>query len=183
MTKEELVDFLKNNHGKEAILELTRMAEKKVVDIMDVYQLSLEYPDSQIAFRSAWLLENIFFACPEMFESILPEFLEHYAKQENKSGQRHYSKIGMEITKPIQRLKLDIPIDKLEKLLEASFDWLIDAKTPVAVKCNCLDILYNLSGKESWIISELNNILEQNLLSNSPAILSRTKSILKKLKS
>jgi len=70
----------------------------------------------------------------------------------------------------------------LDTLIEGSFDWLIDPETPVAIQCNCMDVLCNLSEKEDWIADELRNILEQNLLSDSPALLSRTKSVLKKLK-
>jgi hypothetical protein len=70
----------------------------------------------------------------------------------------------------------------LENCLNTSFEWLINPKTQVAVKCNCIDIIYHLLEYEDWMLEELKLILEKNLLSNSPALLSRTKKILKKIK-
>ncbi|ADY51796.1 hypothetical protein Pedsa_1228 [Pseudopedobacter saltans DSM 12145] len=182
LTKEVLADVLKENHSKSDIRELTRKANRKYVKVRDVYELTLEHEDPQVVFRSAWLLENIFFDYPEEFEYVQPLFFKDYSRQKNKSAQRHYSKIAKEVTYSAQMCLRDIKPGNFDVILEGSFDWLIDPETPVAVKCNCLDVLYNLSEQEDWILPELKNILEQNLLSNSAALLSRTKSILKKLK-
>jgi hypothetical protein len=68
-----------------------------------------------------------------------------------------------------------------DECLTVSFDWLLNRETPVAVQCNALDIIFQLSPYHDWIIEELAVILEQKLVSNSPALLSRSKKILKRI--
>ena len=182
MTQQELADILKSNHSKRDISDLASKVNRKIVKIRDVYSLSLEHNNPQVVFRAAWLLENVFFKYPHAFEYIQPLFLRDYAKQKNRSAQRHYSKIAIYISHPLQTFMSRVKHQDLGVLIEGSFDWLIDSETPVAIQCNCMDVLCNLSEKEDWIADELKNILEQNLLSNSPSLLSRTKSVLKKLK-
>ena len=182
MTQQELVDILKSNHSKRDILDLASKVKRKIVKIRDIYNLSLEHEDPQVVFRAAWVLENVYTRYPSTFDNIQRLFLRDYAKQKNRSAQRHYSKIAMYISHPVQSFMSQVKHEDLGVLIEGSFDWLIDPETPVAIQCNCIDVLCNLSEKEAWIADELKNILEQNLLSNSPALLSRTKSVLKKLK-
>ncbi len=57
-----------------------------------------------------------------------------------------------------------------------------DPGTPVAVQVNCMDVLYNLRGHEDWIADELKQQTEFLLRNASPALLSRGKRILLKLK-
>ena len=175
---QELHDFLKKKHDKQGVLDLTSEVNEKSVHIEDLYQLSVRNEDEQIAFRAAWVIENVFFSFPKHFVPILKTFLKDYPTQKNRSVQRHYSKIAYQLTKT---KPLFFTKDEINGLIDGSFDWLIDTETPVAVQCNCIDVLFNLSNQEDWIMPELQRILEQNLLSNSPAILSRTKKILNKL--
>ncbi|WP_353136407.1 hypothetical protein [Pseudopedobacter sp.] len=182
MTLQELVDILKSNHSKKDILDLASKVNRKIVKIRDIYNLSLEHDDPQVVFRAAWVLENVYVYYPSAFDNIQRLFLRDYSKQKNRSAQRIYSKIAMHISQPVQSFMNQVKHENLDTLIEGSFDWLIDPETPVAIQCNCMDVLCNLSKKEDWIAGELRNILEQNLLSNSPALLSRTKSVLKKLK-
>lgn len=72
--------------------------------------------------------------------------------------------------------------DDFDSILEATFDWLINPKTPLAVQCNAMDIVYRLSPYHDWIKEELKVVLEQKLLVKSAALNSRTKRVLKKLK-
>src|SRR5690606_7363078 len=115
------------------------------------------------------------------FVGIAKEFVAHYKFQKNISARRHYSKIAMSITRPrwIEFYKLSN--EDIDNIIEGSFEWLIDESTPVAVKCNCLDVLYNLASYQDWILDELKPILEQGLVSDSPALISRTKGILQRL--
>jgi hypothetical protein len=70
-----------------------------------------------------------------------------------------------------------------EQLVEITFDWLIDPETPVAVKVNCMDILFPFAKEQSWIKDELRSQVQFLLNDGSAALQSRGKRILKKLKS
>ncbi|MFD1628264.1 hypothetical protein [Pseudopedobacter beijingensis] len=183
--KQDIINFLKENHGKADILNLTELVKTENIATKDVYSICKNEKEQQVVFRAAWLLEEIFMNIEDSFTIILKDFLLHYPLQQNQSAQRHYSKIAMRISNVAYIKRYQLSAAQLKPLTEGSFDWLIFEDTPVAIKCNCIDILYNLSlvlANEKWIIDELLNILELNLLSESPALLSRTKRVLKKLK-
>jgi hypothetical protein len=69
-----------------------------------------------------------------------------------------------------------------EPIVEATFEWLINDRTPVAVRVNCLDILYNLSNSYTWITEELKDQTRFLLKNESAAMQSRGKRVLKKIK-
>jgi hypothetical protein len=181
MNRSELADFLIKFHSKNDILYLTELVNKDKIDIVNVLELC-EKGDAKLVFRAAWLLENVVFNFPELFKKNLRQFLDSYQFQENESAQRHFSKIAMRISEKKWMVYYQLTYSDLENCLNTSFEWLINPKTQVAVKCNCIDIIYHLLEYEDWMLEELKLILEKNLLSNSPALLSRTKKILKKIK-
>lgn len=181
MNKTELADFLYKFHSKNDTLYLTELVNNDKIDILDVLELC-ENGNAKVVFRAAWLLENVALKFPEIFKKVLTQFLVNYESQENESAQRHFSKIAMHISEKRWIHYYELNYIDLEKCLNASFKWLIHPKTAVAIKCNCIDIIYQLSEYEDWMLEELKLILEKNLLSNSPALLSRTKKVLNKIK-
>ena len=61
------------------------------------------------------------------------------------------------------------------------FEWLINPHTPVAVRVNCMDVLYYMSPQFPWIKEELLAQIEFYLKDGSAALQSRGKGLLKKL--
>lgn len=181
MDKLELINFLENHHSKEDIKALTEKVEIDDINLNDVFDLTF-LDKKKVAFRAAWLLENIATVYPLKIASIAKVFLRTYHLQKNLSARRHFSKIALIMLNPRLIDIYSLKYNDFDKCVEASFDWLLDEDTPLAIKCNCIEVLYNLSDHEDWILEELMPILESNLLSTSPAILSRTKAILEKYK-
>lgn len=179
MDKTELSKILENNYSKNDILYLVRLSLNKIIKVKNVLELSFD-ENPQVAFRAAWLLENIVIEYPYLFEREVKDFLKCYHLQKNESAKRCFSKIAIIVLQWAALYK--VSYKHFEYCLSASFDWLLNDNTSVAIKCNCIDLIYDLSHHENWILEELKPILEKNLLTDSPALLSRIKKILKAIK-
>ena len=143
--------------------------------------------DAQIAFRSAWYLEMLVLQRPSLFTPYLKEFLTHYLSYQNLSVLRHITKILIFIqgsNSPIiwKTIYEDSLRTHKEEFVELHFSWLIDPDLPVAIRANCMDILYAFGKVESWIHQELKLSLIHIMEEPSPALFSRAKKIYKLLK-
>ncbi len=137
-----------------------------------------------VAFRAAWVLEHIAVYYPERFLPYVPLFVQRLPEQQNPSCQRHFTKILMHLSshKASEACRKALAsIANQECIVEVIFDWLINPKTPVAVRVNCLDILLNFSGTFPWIKGELQAQTEFYLQNGSPAMLARGRKILRQL--
>ncbi|MDO8992065.1 hypothetical protein [Daejeonella sp.] len=149
----------------------------------DLISLSL-YPQNEIAFRASWVLEQFLYFRWADLVPYLPDFITSYLIQKNRSCQRHYTKIMMYLTDSTSVTETHSLITEYqEQVIEITFDWLIDPRTPVAVKVNCMDILLQFGKKQAWITDELRSQVQFLLKNGSAAVQSRGKRILKKLKS
>lgn len=164
-------------------VEAIKIAQDKACNPADLISLSL-YPQSEIAFRASWVLEQFLYFRWNDLVPILADFMEGYFIQKNRSCQRHFTKIMMYLIESgsVTEIKLLI-IEYQEQVIEITFDWLIDPETPVAVKVNCMDILLYFSKGHQWIQDELHSQVQFLLRDGSAAVQSRGKRILKKLKS
>lgn len=176
MNKEQLLKELATPLSKKKVNQFILSDLCNVEDLVD---LSV-YPDRKIAFHAAWVLEYLIYSDPERFKNVYENFLSVYLVQKNLSCQRHFTKILMLLTESLNRHLLET-ID-LEKLTERTFELLIDPLTPVAVKANCMDILFNMREVFPWITEELKEQVIFLLKNGTPAIQSRGKHILKRLK-
>jgi hypothetical protein len=68
-----------------------------------------------------------------------------------------------------------------EPIIDTTFEWLINPKTPIAVKVNCIEILVNLRSKSDWIEEELRAQIEFLLKDGGPAVQSRARKMLEVL--
>lgn len=142
----------------------------------DLIDLSF-HPDGVLAFHAAWALENVFLAGSSP-RTDWEYFFKRYADQKNRSCQRHYTKIAIYF---FEKAATDADVD-LEIVIERTLEWLADESTPVAVKANCIDILFALRKEEDWLAEELTFQLEFIVRNGiSAALQSRTKKFLAKL--
>ncbi|MFD0837046.1 adenylosuccinate lyase [Mariniflexile aquimaris] len=151
----------------------------KLIDIM----FRVDDPTSS---RAAWVFE---FVCEEYIYAIIPYldiFTSNLKSVHLDSSVRPMSKVCTFIAntyfseQPNTLKKMLKPHHK-ERIIEASFDWLIKDEK-VAPKAYAMETLY-LFGKEySWINPELAQILEQDYATQSAAYKARAKHILKKIK-
>jgi len=156
---------------KEGILQYTTIEE--------LYELCL-YPVERTAFRAAWCLEHVLLnANKEVLLRRKMQTFQVYSDSSNWSVLRSISKIVMET--------LNLVVQALEEketelLINKTFDILEDSECPIAVRCNCYDILCTIAENEDWLISELRERVKLDLSKNvTPALKSRAKKVSKKL--
>jgi hypothetical protein len=178
MTKVDWLPYLKDTLDKKTAQHLALLASANVNALKYLIDMSFHH-DRQIAFRAAWVLECAFNLSKDCFIVCLPDFLSAYPKQNNNSCRRHYTKILMGFS---ERRSGYLDQYELSELVEATFEWLIDPDTPVAVKVNCLDVLFNLSNRYDWLIDELKAQIVFLLKDGTAAMQSRGKSLLNKMK-
>lgn len=180
MTEKELLEIFKKPIGKKDVLSLAR----RCIEFPDSTKYLIEFSfhsEQEIAFRSAWVLEYCMMLYPKVMTDHLDYFIEAYPKQNNLSCKRHFTKLMMSLSEPGSH-KLLHKCD-LNPVIEATFEWLINPGTPVAVQVNCLDILFNLRSYGDWIESELKAQIEFMLKDGTAAMQSRGKRVLKQLNS
>ncbi len=176
MDKSFLLKELSKPVGKTAVVSL---AAKCANSIPELIRLSL-HSNYEIAFRSAWIMEIVATMQQEHFNEHLNEFIKAYTVLKNQSCQRHFTKILMSVTKR-QNLNDRLSGEDTEVIVETTFGWMIDPQTPVAVRVNCMDILYNLKDTDDWIADELCAQIEFQLINGTAALQSRGKKILSRL--
>ena len=162
---------------------LSKILENDGFALHDLVNLTFD-ADKHIAFRAAWILENLFLKNPERYEQDLEYLLQRLPGVEHQGCQRHYAKILMHITSPgaFQLIKNRVKKINLEAVVEKCFDWLIDPKVKIAVKVFCCDALFNLRHQYSIIQTELGDQVKFLILNNpSPGIVSKGKKLLVKL--
>ena len=114
--------------------------------IEEAPQLSLAKPDlGKLQFRSAYILEAVYFKNPGLFSPYLPSFFELFSTVTNGGMRRHFAKIGCHI---IQKGYQPCQIDAIAT---SCADWIIDPQTKVAVKAWALDMLLELSKTKKWV--------------------------------
>lgn len=161
--------------GKAQIQKLAAEVLQNFSSVRVLLELTL-HPNHATAFRAAWLLETVVASDPSQFLPYVPEFISKYPEVKNHSCQRHYTKIVMTLGR-----EMALPATELSRIVEATFEWLIDARTPVAVKVNCFDILFIFRHHDDWIADELKAQIETLMKCGSPAVLARGKVILQQL--
>ncbi len=182
MAEANLISIFSATLSKKRVAELIMQGGDQPLDIQELYKHCF-HSDQTIAFRAAWVLETIALTAPERFVPVLDLFLADFPKQDNRSCQRHFTKILMCIQdkKAPQSFREALARSDREALITAVFEWLIDPETPVAVSANCMDILYDFGGEFDWIREELWHQLVILMDRGSPALNSRGKRVFKKL--
>jgi len=158
ITRAELIKQVSNTIGKKKVVELSRILKEQAFALHDLIDLTF-HPDKNIAFRAAWVLENLFLKSPESYLTDLPYLIFRIKDVKHAGCQRHYAKIMMHVTSEkapagIQKKLQEID---LEPVVEQCFDWMIDAKIKVAVKVFSSEALFNLKDRYPWIKEELAN--------------------------
>jgi hypothetical protein len=178
-THDKLLKQISGTIGKTKVLELTAILKKQNFALRDLIELTFHH-DKDIAFRAAWILENLFLENLESYVQDLPYLISRVPDVKHFSCQRHYTKILMHITakkSPKNILKQLEDID-MEPIIEKCFDWMIEPKIKIAVKLFSADVLFNLKDRYPWIKEELANQIKFLMRDGSPGIQSRGKKLL-----
>jgi len=168
--------------GKTKVNKLVVILKERNFALRDLIDTTFNI-DKTIAFRAAWLLENVFLADPGFYLTDLDYLLKRFKDVTYPSCQRHYAKIMMHITSPKAhvQIKEQIQSTDMEPVIEQCFDWMINPKVLIAVKVHAAEALFNLRGRYPWIAEELANQLQFLMKNGSAAIQARGKKLLGKL--
>lgn len=178
----DLITQISSTIGKSKVLELSKILKQENFDLRELIDLTFN-ADKDVAFRAAWILENILLQSPTLYEADLQHLISHVAEIEHASCQRHYAKILLHLTKPKTPAGVKAMLDTadLEPVVEKCFDWLIDPHVKIAVKCFSQEVLFNLRDRFPWIKAELAEQVKFLMRNGSPGIQSRGKKILERL--
>lgn len=178
-----LLQTIKTTLQKTKVDELAHIASGEDFSIKELIDLTF-YPEEQVAFRAAWILENVYIHYQERFVPHAIYFLQKLPEQNNFSCRRHYGKIFALMThkKATPVIKQIVSDYSTDDLVDTVFGWLIDEKVPVAIKSHVLNILANLSSKHDWIKEELLQTIDFLVDKESIAFYAKAKQIRKQLK-
>jgi hypothetical protein len=183
LTSDELIKEIGTTLTKAKVVKLTAILKKQQFSVKDLIDITF-HPDKNIAFRAAWILENLFLQKPESYIENLDYLISKVKVVGNPSCKRHYAKILMHITAPKApaSIRQKLAGTNLEPVVEQLFDWLIDPKVLIAVKVFAAEALFNLRDRYNWITEELANQVRFLMRDGTAAIQSRGRKILLKLK-
>lgn len=182
MDQQKLIEHIKETFGKLKVLELSRILKKEQFDLRELIQITY-HNEEAIAFRAAWIMENLYLQQPEIYVSHLADILNAMPAIKWPGVKRHYAKIVMSATSPKapKAIKDKLAQLDMEPVIEQLFDWIIDDKVKIAVKVSSAEALYNMRQQHDWIKDELRNQLEFLMRDGSAAIQARGKKLLKGL--
>ncbi|MDR3697939.1 hypothetical protein [Mucilaginibacter sp.] len=175
----ELIKQISGPIGKTRVLKLSRILKEEQFALRDLIDITF-YPDKNLAFRAAWILENVFLTDPLRYEPDLEYLVSRIKEVKHESCKRHYAKIMMHITNPkaIPVIKNKLQQIGLEPTVEQCFDWMIDPKVKIAVKVFASETLFNLCFRYPWIKEELADQIQFLMHNGTAAIQSRGRKLL-----
>jgi hypothetical protein len=182
MTSDQLIQKIANTIGKLKVLELGRILTEEKFQLRDLIDITF-HPDKPLAFRAAWLLENMFLKDASAFTDNLEYLVARFPEVTNPGCQRHYAKILMHATeeKESSPIKLQINSLDLEATVEQLFEWMIDPTVKIAVKVFAGWALLNLRHRYPWIADELPAQLEFLMRDGTAAIQTAGRKMLEEL--
>lgn len=183
MDKEELIARLEARVGFQMVKNSTAIIETNDLNMDELLAVTF-HKKKEIAFRAAWVLEYMVTHKPLEFFPHIQTFLSLLPNQTNLSAMRHYAKIIVLMTERKSNLLYKEVLSQvnMEPVIEVLFTWLVDTKTPVAVKVHCMQALANLVANYNWIEEELLETIEYLMGIESIAFFARAKMVKKQLK-
>ena len=175
----ELIKQISVTIGKSKVVSLSQILANKHTDITELIDLTF-HADKGVAFRAAWLLENILLKQPDNFLSYIAPIISRFKEVSNPSCKRHYAKILMHLTAPgaSQAVRQKLTDVDLQPAIEQCFDWMIDPNVMVAVKSFASEGLFNMRHRYPWIADELPDQLTYLMRDGTAAIRSKGRRLL-----
>jgi len=179
INQDDLLRHITETIGKTKVLKLTDILYNRNFEIKDLIELTF-YPEKDIAFRAAWILENLVLIRPQRFMDDIEYLITQFFKVKNKSVLRHYTKIIMHLTGPKmdKMVREKVALLDMEAVVERCFDLIIDPKMPVAVKVFSSQVLFNLRTRFNWIPEILTTQLRLMMNGGKPGIQSKCRNLL-----
>jgi len=170
MTKKDLIDLLDSWDN----LDLTIQEISRNPQYFGLLMSIALYHNEPKSWRAAYLADKIHDDFPELLRPFLPEIIAQLKQEKSSSKKRHFLKL-ISMNK-IKREHFGFLVDYCLKALGSS-------KEPAAVRVHAMQILYNISEKETDLKAELLAVIEHEMEYHSTAgIISRGSKLANKLR-
>lgn len=170
--RERLENQLLAELSRQNINYITHFAEENPEAIEHLVALTFS-SEEKLSMRASWTLEKLSERHPGILDEELPSLIKFLENVPFSSTRRTLSKVLMfhEIPEAYEGMLLDFCISMLES-----------PKEPVAVKANCMTIIFNLLPKYPDLKNELFAIIEDQIPNNSAGFGARYKVLRKKFR-
>lgn len=168
-TLEETLTVTMNNQLKKMAAHYV-MSDIQNLDKLWILITERPYP---ICSRAAWTFEYICSENSKILENWSEKIAAYFPHIPHNSVRRIMAKLLSQTP---------IPEAYEGYVLNTAFEWLANPKIPIAVRANCMKIIYNLYQKYPEIAPELEAIIQNQLAYASAGIKNRGLKILKKIK-
>lgn len=117
-------------------------------------------------FRSAYVLDRIFFADPDLFAPFAATFChDGFAACADPSARRHLTKIMAALLGGYSP-----PEGDMERIAAAAAEWAVDPAAKVAVRIGAVEVLRVCRGRVDWVEEVWEDLLETLALDATPGI-------------
>lgn len=182
MTRDELVRMLSERVGEDFAGEMAR----RVVAADAVATLYAVATDpaavlprplrEKVAFRSAYVLERLYFRWPEHFMPHAEQFCARdFAAASGMSARRCFGKIMADLLRRFRPSD-----DAAERIAEAAAEWLADLSSPVAVKVRAFEVLERCRDRVAWVDGAWSDLLDLFARNATPGITCRLRRLQEK---
>jgi len=172
------------------ILQLNNIENAKRVNRLRVANLVIENPElfpfllqlifefhNKTSVKAAWILELVCDKKLDWLALYLNFFTENIHKVKQDSCVRPISKVCNFIaiaytSKKVSLMKETLTENQINTIIETGFDWMI-SNHKVAVKAYAMNALLLLGKNYDWVHEELQLIIQQNMVNESPAYKAR----------
>ena len=120
----------------------------------------------KVAFRSAYVLEKIYFAAPDAFMPFAGAFCDRdFPACTDRSAQRHFAKIMADLLGRYSPGRRD-----MERIAEAAARWAVEPGAKVAVKIWAVEVLKHCRRRVGWVQEVWDDIVETMAHDATPGI-------------
>ncbi len=164
-------EHIQQRASKNETVAFTKYIIERPYLIEELYKLIFQYNIKE-QWKAAWLFEHIYLEDKRLINPYLKNMIQQFPNLESDGVKRHFSKI--------------LAYSEINHLLDGCFintcfDWILSEKIPVAVKANCMHILYNATKIYPELKPELKIVIEEQFNNNSAGFKSRARKILKEI--
>ncbi len=167
-----LLSGLKINTGNQMKFYIAGYVAKNTKAIPVLWDILKSEPEPYNV-RAMWAFELLCLNDETIFEEYLDKIANFFIISQNTSINRMLSKLLM--------LK-NVSCKNEGGVLNSAFERLCNKTMPIALRVNCMQIIFNLSQKYPELGIELRGIIESEIETCKPAFKSRAKKILKQMK-
>ncbi len=159
-------------HSKENSQKIAKYVGRDLRRYRKLWKLVVE-AEPPIPQRAAWVLDHCPMSYTPKINPLLPEMIAHLERPSHDGVKRNIVKI---------LAQADIPEDHSSALFDRCIEWLISAKTAIAVKAHCMDIAANIAMPYPELREEVAVVINDQMAHGSKGIVSRGKQVLARMK-